>query len=234
MTLIILAVQLSSLAAIRTGHPATCVSTHVARSCITRSRPLSASAEVTATTLSAEHAATLFGRLAESKLYLDPAVGACCHSACSDCEWRDPEGGYRFDTLSATKPKWLACYVLRDFADERGSHEPRWAAAIFGNGEACVSRDEFATALREMDFEMPMGPRGNIKPEQASLADEAVDAFWSYLAGPDELLSRSTMLAKLQEMSSDPNRLGAVGEGPDFVDWKDFARALGAPPFERW
>jgi len=47
----------------------------------------------------------MFGRFAEKTLYLDKAIGACCHSACSDCEWREPDGGYRFDLLKAAVPK---------------------------------------------------------------------------------------------------------------------------------
>lgn len=64
--------------------------------------------------------AKLFGRFSEKTLYLEKEVGVCCHSACSDCEWRTPDGGYRFDILKATAPKWLPCYLSRDFGDERG------------------------------------------------------------------------------------------------------------------
>ena len=102
-----------------------------------------------ATAVSTSEVAKLFGRLAEPVLYLDGNVGACCHSACSDCEWRDPEGGYRcdppspshllsaqpvvhrhclgrtaVDLIKATQPKWVCCYRLRDFGDERGAHVP--------------------------------------------------------------------------------------------------------------
>ena len=48
-----------------------------------------------ATAISTPDAAKIFGRLAEPQLYLDATVGVCCHSACSDCEWRSPDGGYR-------------------------------------------------------------------------------------------------------------------------------------------
>ena len=50
-------------------------------------------------------AAKLYGRIAEKQLFLDKDVGACCHSACSDCEWRLPDGGYRFDLLKSMVPK---------------------------------------------------------------------------------------------------------------------------------
>ena len=51
-------------------------------------------AQAVSTSLSTVDAAKIFGRLAEKTLYLDETVGACCHSACSDCEWRTPGGGY--------------------------------------------------------------------------------------------------------------------------------------------
>ena len=86
--------------------------------------------------------AKLFGRLAEPILYLDAAVGQCCHSACDDCEFRLPDGGYRFDMLKSTKPKWVPCYTHRDFADERGSHTPRWVSALFPDG-APLAREAF-------------------------------------------------------------------------------------------
>ena len=43
------------------------------------------------------------------------------------------------------------------------------------------------------------------------------------------------ILARMRgQMSLAEDREGAIGEGPDFVDWKSFAKALGAAPFERW
>ena len=98
--------------------------------------------QTTVATLPTAECAKLFGRFAENQLYLDPEVGGCCHSACDDCEWRLPDGGYRFDLLKAMKPKWVPCYQHRDFGDERGSHTPRWVAALFPDG-APLARDAF-------------------------------------------------------------------------------------------
>ena len=186
--------------------------------------------------LSSADAAKLFGRLAESQLYLDAAVGACCHSACSDCEWRLPDGGYRFDMLKSTVAKWLPCYVVRDFEDERGCHTTAWSSALFPDG-AAVSRGDFDERLTAMEFGMPMGPKGSIKAGEDVPSAEALDVFWSWLSEADptcEELEASVMLRRLQDMNPDENREGAIGEGPDFVDWKSFAKALGAAPFERW
>ena len=55
-------------------------------------RASAATAEAS-TGVSTAEVAKLFGRFAENVLHLDRDVGACCHSACSDCEWRTPDGG---------------------------------------------------------------------------------------------------------------------------------------------
>ena len=52
--------------------------------------------------------------------------------------------------------------------------------------------------------------------------------------GADGEEDPADVLARLQDMQSGEDRAGAIGEGPDFVDWKSFAKALGAQPFERW
>ena len=139
---------------------------------------------VSSLAVAAPDAARLYGRFAEKTLYLDKNVGACCHSACSGCEWRDPEGGYRFDLLKANFPKWLPCYLERDFCDERGCHVPTWAQQLFPDGsDSAVSREDFAERLVSLDFEMPMGPKGTIKPDAAEPSAEAVEALWVYLCG---------------------------------------------------
>lgn len=187
--------------------------------------------------LATPEAAKLFGRFAEKELYLDKQVGACCHSACSDCEWRDPEGGYRFDLMKANFPKWLPCYLVRDFEDERGCHTPRWSSELFPDGaDSSVSRADFAERLAALEFTEAMGPKGKIKADAAELSDEAIDALWSYLCDGDaaEAVDAASALKRLQDMSPDEDREGVIGEGPDFVDWKNFAKALGAAPFERW
>jgi len=195
-----------------------------------------ASAAATTTALPSAEAARLFGRFTDPILYLDAAVGACCHSACSDCEWRDPEGGYRFDLMKSVQPKWLCCYLHRDFADERGSHTPKWVLALFPEGEAsaALSRAEFETRLQDAPFETSMGPKGAVKAGDTALAEETIEVMWSWLADGSETLEPMQAVRRLQDMSLDANREGAIGEGPDSIDWKTFAKALGAKPFERW
>jgi len=175
-----------------------------------------------ASALSTRDACLLFGALAEPLVHLDPEVGACCHSACSDCEWRLPDGGYRFDVLKATKPKWVPCYLRRDFGDERGCHEPRWASALFpGGGE--VTRAQFGEALAGLGFEMPMGPRGSVGAD-GGMPESAADALWAWLAGDGDALTPEGARTRLQAMAEDPQAEGAVGEGPDHLVWKEFAK----------
>jgi hypothetical protein len=121
---------------------------------------------VASVAVSTRDVATLFGRLSEPVLYLDRNVGACCHSACSDCEWRDPAGGYRWDLMRSTVPKWIPCYLLRDFQDERGCHVPNWASALFPDGAgSTINRADFGERISALPFEMPMGPKGKITSE---------------------------------------------------------------------
>lgn len=201
-----------------------------------RCAPPAASATATAA-LSPFEAAKLFGRFAEPVLFLDREVGACCHSACSDCEWREPGGGYRWDVMRSTVPKWLPCYLGRDFADERGEHTPRWAAALFPDGAASapIGRAEFGERFASVEWvAMPMGPKGAVKADAAEPAAEALDALWGFLCEGADELGPAACVARLQDMNVEEDREGAIGEGPDQVDWKSFARALGVAPFERW
>ena len=75
-----------------------------------------------------------------------------------------------------------------------------------------------------------------MKPDDAAPSAEALDALWDWLCSGEELeeVDAATALRRLQDMSLSEDRDGAIGEGPDFVDWKSFAKALGAAPFERW
>ena len=62
-------------------------------------------AEATETLVEPKEAVKIFGRLAEKYIMLDDSGGLCCYSACSDCEFRLPGGGYRMADQSAARPK---------------------------------------------------------------------------------------------------------------------------------
>ena len=185
-------------------------------------------------TLTTVDAAKIFGRLAENTLYLEKEVGVCCHSACSDCEWRLPDGGYRFDVMKASFTKWVPCYLSRDFEDERGCHTPAWAEALFPDGAAAVSREDFDARLSAMEYASAMGPKGTIK--EPEIPAETLDALWAFFCddASTDALPASAMVQRLQSLSLDENREGAIGEGPDSLVWKEFAKGLGAAPFERF
>lgn len=116
------------------------------------------------------------------------------------------------------------------------SHTPRWVNILFPGREAgaALSRSDFTSRLCAAPFEMPMGPRGNIVAGEDVLAPETLDSFWAYLAEGSETITLQTMVQRLQDMSPDENRDGAIGEGPDALDWKAFAKGLGVSPFEKW
>jgi hypothetical protein len=63
---------------------------------------------------------------------------------------------------------------------------------------------------------------------------EVLDLFWGWLGSEDGVLGAETAVARLQDMSLSEDREGAIGEGPDSLAWKEFAKALGVGPFERW
>lgn len=160
-------------------------------------RASAATAEAS-TGVSTAEVAKLFGRFAENVLHLDRDVGACCHSACSDCEWRTPDGGYRWDVMKAMQPKWVGCYRERDFEDQRGCHAPKWATTLFAESDD-IGRDEFVARLRGMEYAEAMGPKGKVLDAMPS--DEVLDLFWETLAGADaETLSFQSMRARARPL----------------------------------
>merc|ERR1719273_83292 len=75
----------------------------------------------------------LFGRLAEKYIMLDSSGGMCCYSACSDCEFRLPDGGYRMADQTAARPKWIPVYDNRVFESVDKEHTTKWSTEIFTN-----------------------------------------------------------------------------------------------------
>jgi len=118
-----------------------------------------------------------------------------------------------------------------------GSHTPAWASALFPGAAATVSRADFDTRLSAMPYSGAMGPKGTVK--EAELPAQALDALWAFLCDGDAQcaeLSASAMLQRLQSMSllEGIERAGAIGQGPDSIVWNEFAKGLGAAPFERF
>lgn len=96
----------------------------------------------------------LFGRLAEKYIMLDESGGMCCYSACKDCEYRLPGGGYKMADQSAARPKWIPVYEERNFAGQNKEHKTKWSTEIFSEGPS-VTKEEFVQALTELQYAPP-------------------------------------------------------------------------------
>lgn len=181
----------------------------------------------------------IFGRLAEKAIYQDPAVGDCCYSGCSDCEWRLPNGGYRFAIQRAVRPKWIPVYTFRDFEDDRGSHKPQWPS-MFAAG--ALTEESFSAALKKLKFAMPLGPSGFLSG-QPQPSDQALARFWEVLTltaaklkgmehAAIKSLTAEDFSAILQDWSSqeDPDPI----RGADYASWKDFETAMCVAVAQAW
>lgn len=96
----------------------------------------------------------LFGRLAEKYIMLDESGGMCCYSACKDCEYRLPGGGYKMADQSAARPKWIPVYEERNFAGQNKEHKTKWSTEIFSEGPS-VTKEEFVQALAGLQYAPP-------------------------------------------------------------------------------
>ena len=45
-----------------------------------------------------------------------------CYSACTDCEYKIPDIGYRITEQSSPRPKWIAAYDHRSFLSSGEEH----------------------------------------------------------------------------------------------------------------
>lgn len=161
-------------------------------------------------------AVKLFGRLAEKYIMLDSSGGMCCYSACSDCEYRNPEGGYIMADQSASRPKWIPSYEHRAFESSGKEHTSKWSSEIFVNGPA-VTKEEFVSAVTEMDFATPLG--GPFVSKSAGKIEDTTAAglFFDVLAGEKEKLTKHRMGITMKELAS----------GEEGLIWPAFSKALG-------
>jgi len=110
-----------------------------------------------ATEVDPKEAVKLFGRLADKYILLDASAGLCCYSGCTDCEYREPGGGYRMADQRAARPKWIPVYEERKFSDGK-EHMPKWNIDIFENGtKTVVTKEEFVTALTSASYAPTLG-----------------------------------------------------------------------------
>jgi hypothetical protein len=160
----------------------------------------------------------LFGRLAEKYIMLDASAGLCCYSGCSDCEYREPGGGYRMADQSSARPKWIPCYDRREFASQGKEHTTRWSAEIFADGKPVVTKDQFVERVVNMKFVPPLG--GPFLSASAAAIEDvsAAAAFFDVLAGENEKLTRYRMEKEMKSLAN----------GEEGLTWAMFSAALGA------
>lgn len=162
-----------------------------------------------------KEAVKLFGRLAEKYIMLDASGGMCCYSACSDCEYRLPGGGYIMAEQSAARPKWIPAYETRTFESQDKSHTTKWSTEIFQNGPA-ITKEEFVAAVVDLQYAPPLGGP-YVGASAAKIEDTtAAGALFDVLAGAKEKLTRHKMSLRLKELS----------DGEEGLNWNNFLDAL--------
>jgi len=172
---------------------------------------------VTEVSMEPKEAVKLFGRLAEKYIMLDATGGMCCYSGCTDCEYREPGGGYRMADQTASRPKWIPVYQERKFESQGKEHASKWSVEIFKHGPA-VSKEEFVTAVTELAYAPPLG--GPYVAASGAKMDDpsAAEALFYLLAGEKEKLTKHRMGLALRQLSG----------GEEGLSWNLFAVAVGA------
>jgi hypothetical protein len=160
-------------------------------------------------------AVKIFGRLAEKFILLDASAGMCCYSACSDCEYRLPGGGYRMADQSSARPKWIPAYRHRSGANGR-DHTSIWSAELFTNRPS-VSKVEFVETIQGLSYAPPLGGP-YVSASAATVHDTvALEAFFDVLANGKQNLTINRMSARLKQLA----------DGEEGLTWAGFQRALG-------
>ena len=176
--------------------------------------------ETAAVSIDPKDAVRVFGRLSEKYIMLDESGGMCCYSACKDCEYRLPDGGYRMADQRSSRPKWIPVYEERVFSGQGKEHTAKWKAGIFGDGEdskPSVTKEEFVAALIDLDYVPPLGGPF-VAASGGSLEDTAVaEQLFDLLAEGKDKLSRYKMSLGLKEMAN----------GEQGLTWPSFSAALG-------
>eukprot|EP00547_Thalassionema_nitzschioides_P005094 CAMPEP_0194211066 /NCGR_PEP_ID=MMETSP0156-20130528/9264_1 /TAXON_ID=33649 /ORGANISM="Thalassionema nitzschioides, Strain L26-B" /LENGTH=149 /DNA_ID=CAMNT_0038938493 /DNA_START=241 /DNA_END=690 /DNA_ORIENTATION=+ len=148
---------------------------------------------------------------------LDDSGGMCCYSACSDCEFRLPGGGYRMADQSASRPKWIPVYEERKFESMGKEHLSKWSSIIFSDGPA-VDKEVFIDKVVNMDFLTPLG--GPFVSKSSGSIDDisAAASLFDVLAGDKEKLTKHRMSTQLKNLS----------EGEQGLTWPSFEKVFNS------
>jgi len=160
--------------------------------------------------ISPKEAVKLFGRLAEKYIVLDSSGGMCCYSACTDCEYRLPGGGYRMADQSAARPKWIPAYERR-VAGAGNEHNTKWSVQIFAQSPV-VNQDEFVTAVHSLEYVPPLGGP-YVSASAAYLEDTtAAKRLFHILADGKDKLTKHRMGVRLKQLAG----------GEEGLTWPNF------------
>lgn len=166
--------------------------------------------------LSPKEACKLFGRIADKYILLDASAGLCCYSACSDCEFRDPDGGYRMADMSAARPKWVCSYARREFKTEMAKqHTSAWAALF--SSDKKLGKAAFVEGVAALPFAAPLGGPYLSAKEGAEMGDGTGEALFELLGG-GEFITERGMERGLKKLG------GGAEEG---IVWKTFLGGIG-------
>ena len=169
----------------------------------------------TETTVEPKEAVKIFGRLAEKYIMLDSSGGMCCYSACKDCEYRLPGGGYIMADQSAARPKWIPSYEERAFETSGKQHTSAWGKEVFSSGPNVI-KEEFVERVKEMKFNPPLGGPYMSASAAGIEDDSALEMFFDVLAGEKEKLTKHRMSTRIKE----------IANGNEGLIWSDFMSAL--------
>lgn len=169
----------------------------------------------TAVEIEPKEAVKVFGRLAEKYIMLDDSGGLCCYSACSDCEFRLPGGGYKMADQSSARPKWIPSYPERKFESMDKEHITAWSTQIFTDGPM-VTKEQFVERVKEMKFNPPLGGP-YMSASAAGIEDEStIERLFDVLTGEKENLTQHRMSTRIKE----------IAKGNEGLIWSDFIAAM--------
>jgi len=114
----------------------------------------SSSSSSPSTQIDAKEQVKIFGRLAEKYIMLDETAGMCCYSACKDCEYRLPDGGYRMADQSAARPKWIPVYQSRSINGKQ--HETKWSTMVWQDNDV-LDKAMFVERVLALDYAPTLG-----------------------------------------------------------------------------
>ena len=160
----------------------------------------------------------LFGRLADKYILLDSSGGMCCYSACTDCEYRLPDGGYRMADQSSSRPKWICAYDDRSFEASGKEHASKWSIDLYTNydNRLAVTKDEFIQGMIEIKYNPPLGGP-YLGASAAKIEDTtAVEYLFDLLAGGKEKLTKHRFGTQIK----------AMADGEEGLTWAAFEKKI--------